>query len=77
MMLFGGGMLLLWLLLIGAVVVAVVGLGGRSPGPRTDTAEPAAKRLRDRSPEEILQERFAKGEIDREEYTDMRATLDL
>lgn len=60
---FGGGfMWIFWLLLIGFVVWALFGFGSRS--------EPA------RSPREVLDRRFAKGEIDESEYRDRRNALE-
>ena len=62
------GMVLLWAVLIGLVVWAVTRLlptrpngGGMQPGPET--------------PEEILDRRFARGEIDVETYQVQRAAL--
>jgi len=67
-----GGMVLGPLFMIGLVVLVVVavvymmrGLGGG------DGTQP-----RSRTPREILDERFAKGEIDREEYESRRALLE-
>jgi len=63
---FGGGfMWLFWILLIGVVLWAVwalVGSGGR----------PIDRR---RTPLEILEERYAKGEIDQQEYERIRRDL--
>ena len=56
------GMLLVWTLVIVGVVVLVRFLWTRSGG-----GESAAKR--------ILQERLARGEIDREEYQERLSTL--
>ncbi|RIK42989.1 MAG: hypothetical protein DCC55_06910 [Chloroflexi bacterium] len=72
MMFFGGGMLLFWLLVIGVIVAALGGLGVLSGRLRTDGDETASTRAK---PEEILQTRYARGEISREEYEQMRATL--
>jgi putative membrane protein len=74
-MMMGGGwliwlvILMLFVLLIGGVVAVVVwfiaqGSRGRSPGPaRQDEAL------------EILRQRYARGEIDREEFLQMREEL--
>lgn len=53
-------MLLFWGLIIGAIVALVRFLGGAGATGRA----PA----RQKGPEEILAERFARGEIDEEEY---------
>jgi putative membrane protein len=72
-MFFCGGMLLFWLLVIGVVVAALSGLGVLSGRPRADGGEtPTSTRA---TPEEILQSRYVRGEISREEYEQMRATL--
>jgi len=60
---FGGGfMWLIWIVLIFGIVWAV-------GGPRSST-EP-----RPRTPRELLDERFARGDIDEDEYRSRRATL--
>ena len=61
----GIGMLVLMALVLAAVVSLVVVLGRRGPQPPTpaDTAR------------RILDERFARGEIDREEYENRREAL--
>lgn len=64
---FGGPfMLVFWLLLVIAIVVFVKWLGaqGSPPGPR------------EKSPLEVLQDRYARGEIDREEYEGKRRDLE-
>ena len=55
------GMLLFWVLVVAAVVVAVRYLGNHDG--RTSNAPPAQ-----RTPEQILAERFAHGDIDDQEY---------
>jgi len=65
--LMGIGMLAFWWLVIAGVVLLVQQLG---PSRRTDDS-PAAPR----SPEELLAESFASGEIDGPEYGDRLATL--
>lgn len=70
---FGGG--ILWLLIIGAIVVIAVllvrdrGLGGGS------ATGPSTRRDQDKTPLEILEIRYAKGEIDEEEYEKKRRDL--
>jgi len=67
-MIFGGFMMILfWGAIIALVVLLVRWLGG---GPTHGPASP-----RHRTPLEILQERFAKGEIDKEEYEERRRLL--
>ena len=66
---FGGGfMWILWIVLIGVVIWAVVqavGSGQRQPPP-----QPPQK-----TPLQILEERYARGEISREEFERMKADL--
>ncbi|HSN10859.1 MAG TPA: hypothetical protein VLS51_01960 [Propionibacteriaceae bacterium] len=63
------GMVLVWLLLIGLVVFAVVRLlPGRAAGHRHSVPE-------QESPEEILDRRFARGDIDLETYQVQREAL--
>jgi len=60
---------LIWLFLFGLLIVGVVALLRRS-GNLGDVP-----RSRSQTPREILDERFAKGEIDKDEYEDRRKTL--
>jgi putative membrane protein len=75
MMWWGGGygmifgpliMILVLALVIAAIVVLIRWAGGQWPGGAHDQG---------RSPLDILKERYARGEIDREEYTRRRAEL--
>lgn len=59
----GGFMWLIWLVLILAIVWAI---GGLRPG----------RERSERSSRDLLDERFARGEIDEEEYHKRRAALD-
>ncbi len=69
---FGGGfMWLLWLLIIALVVWAVVAVAGG--GARRDASAPPAQPQR--SALEILEERYARGDIDREEFEEKKADL--
>jgi putative membrane protein len=64
----GLGMVLFWGLIILLVVLAVRGFGGF--GSRRDSAP-----LEEKTPLQLLQERYARGEIDKEEYEERRRTL--
>lgn len=69
---FGGGamgiwMILFWGLIIAAVVVLARGVGGRSAGSDSRVAE--------RTPLDILRERYARGEIDKNEFEQKRRDL--
>jgi putative membrane protein len=65
---FGGfGMILFWGLVIAGVVVLARSLGGFGSG--------AAPRGAERTPLEILRERYAKGEIDQREFEQKRRDL--
>ncbi|HID51826.1 MAG TPA: SHOCT domain-containing protein [Anaerolineae bacterium] len=71
-MLFGGLMMILfWGGLIALIVLAVRGLTG--VGSSTVTPAPASA---SNSALRILQERYARGEITKEEYEDMRRDLE-
>lgn len=63
----GLGMLLFWGLVIFAVVMLVRGFGGRSGF--------AGCHPRDKTPLDILAERYAKGEIDKSEFEQKRNDL--
>lgn len=73
-----GGMWFGWLLMIGfgvGVVVLVTWLVRLSaPGNMTDGVTPKSSG-ESRSALDMLQERYARGEISKEEYLDTRATL--
>jgi putative membrane protein len=64
--------LLLFLLLVGALLVAGFWLGGRNAGASGD-----GSRRRGDEPLEILRRRYAKGEITAEEYESMHEHLGL
>jgi putative membrane protein len=64
----GLGMVLFWGVIILVIVLAVRGFGGF--GSRRDYALPDEK-----TPLQILDERYARGEIDKEEYEERRRTL--
>ena len=63
----GFGMILVWVLIIGLVVVLVRAVAGGASGSSPD----GGKRAR-----QILDERFARGEIDQREYEEKRRLLD-
>ena len=63
----GIGMLLFWGLIIAAIVVLARGFGGKSEG-----SEP---RQREKTPLDILGERYARGEIGKAEYEEKRRDL--
>ncbi len=65
----GGFMWIVWLLLIGLVVWAVVQAVG-SGGSRSGTSQPPQK-----TPLQILEERYARGEIGRDEFERMKKDL--
>jgi len=65
-----GGMWLLWLVVIVAVVLAVLFVARVAAGSRGASAP-----SRGESAEEILRRRYARGEIDREDYQRMLADL--
>ena len=68
---FGPLMMLLFFAALVAVVVLVVrGLGGLHSGPHHGQMGPAG-----RTPLDILRERFARGEIDKEEFEERRRVL--
>ena len=65
----GIGMLLFWGLIIFAIVILARGFGGRSS---SGAIEP---RARDKTPLDILGERYARGEIDKAEFEQKRSDL--
>ncbi len=67
------GWLVMTLVMLAFWALVVFGVVALFRGVRPGEA-PRARR-RDRTPEEILDERFARGEIDAEEYTTRRDTL--
>jgi putative membrane protein len=62
-----GGMWLFWILLIVVVVVLVKALSGRTPDSAAERHE---------SPLEILEARYARGEINEEEFKRRRRELE-
>jgi putative membrane protein len=65
--------MMLWpIVVIGGIVLLVVPL---ARGSRTETPPAAWHDGRRQTPFDILRERFARGEIDRQEYEDRKALL--
>jgi len=64
----GIGMLLFWGLIIFGIVMLARGFGGTSSAGESSA--------RDRMPQDILGERYARGEIDKSEFTQKRRDLD-
>ncbi len=63
---FGGGfMWIFWIVLIVVIIALVRGLGGRDKVSVTDQ----------RTPLQLLDERYAKGEIDEQEYEQRKSKL--
>ena len=58
-------MVLIWGVIIGIIVLAVRGLSGRSSTGNTPTAQ------------DILRDRYARGEIDEDEFERRKAKLDM
>jgi putative membrane protein len=68
---FGGlGMILVWIVIIGAVVLLVGALAGGQWGGQWGGRGGGG-----RSARQVLDERFARGEIDRDEYEEKRRLL--
>ena len=65
----GIGMLLFWGLIIFGIVVLVRAFGG------TSGFAASQPRLRDKTPLDILAERYARGEIDKAEFEQKRSDL--
>ncbi|MFJ9869557.1 SHOCT domain-containing protein [Streptomyces sp. NPDC101165] len=64
---------IVWIVLLGLVVWAVVRLTQHSPG--RDSGPPGPGWQSRETPEEILDRRFASGEIDADTYTEARERL--
>ena len=67
MMFFGGWMWILWIVIIGLVVWGIIALVKHT----SSTSDTSQKR----SPLEIAGERYAKGEISKEEYEEIKKNL--
>ena len=66
----GIGMLLFWLLIIVGAVWLVSALVSHNASPATNAAAPMVE-----SPLDILKRRYAKGEINKEQFEEMKNTL--
>lgn len=78
-MMFGGGMLLGWLLPVVLLIVGAGWLVNSLSGSRQNSSGDSFGRAGDAPAEgagEILKRRYAQGEISREEYESMRAALE-
>jgi putative membrane protein len=64
---FGGGMIIVWLIIVGLVVWGIVALARRA-GSRTESSTR-------RSPLDIAGERYARGEITRDEFERIKKDL--
>ncbi len=67
MMFFGGWMIILWVVVVGLIVWGVVALAKRG----TSTSDTTQKR----DPLDIAKERYAKGEISKEELKEIKKNL--
>ena len=63
----GAGMWIFWILLIVVVVILIRALGGRGADSRAERRE---------SPLDVLKARYARGEIDEEEFERRRRELE-
>ena len=75
MMFFGGGMLIFWLLVLAVIIAAVGGLGGVLNRERHES-DAASQLPTSKSPQDVLRDRYARGEISQDEYQQMQATLE-
>lgn len=72
-MIFGPFMMIVLVIVIVLVaVLALRWLGGHGPGQAAASQMPPSK-----TPLDILKERFARGEIDREDYEERKRVLDI
>ena len=70
-----GGMLLGWLLPVILLGLGVMWLVNNSASRRSNGSDDFNSQSSQKTPESILKERYARGEITREEYQKMRRTL--
>lgn len=74
-MMFGGGMLLGWLLPVILLVLGGIWLFNNGTSARRSGGNDFSPRASGRTPDEILDERYARGEITQGEYKEMSETL--
>ncbi|MBI3958685.1 MAG: SHOCT domain-containing protein [Chloroflexi bacterium] len=74
-MMFGGGMLLGWLLPVILLVLGGMWLFNNATPSRRSGSDDFSPRTRDKSAAEILDERYARGEITQSEYKEMAEAL--
>jgi uncharacterized membrane protein len=74
-MMFGGGMLLGWLLPVILLILGGAWLFNNSTGARRAGNDDISPRTRTKTPTEILDERYARGEITQSEYKEMAEAL--
>ena len=74
-MMFGGGMLLGWLFPVLLLVLGVIWLFNNGTSASSTRNNEFSPRNGGKTPEEILRERYAKGEITQTEFKEMSETL--
>ncbi len=67
MMFFGGWMIIVWIVIIGLIVWGVIALVKHSSSATNTSQKP--------EPLEIAKERYAKGEISKQEYEEIKKNL--
>lgn len=76
---FGGiGMILVilfWVVLIAAAIWFVARLFPQMAGGQPPSGSESSRELQSPSPENILKERYARGELSKEQYEEMRRTI--
>lgn len=70
-----GGMFLFWLIPLVLLIIGVGWLFGNRNPDRTGSMDTPQRRS-ETTPQEILRERYARGEITKEEFEEMRSTLE-
>ena len=74
-MFFGGGMFIVWLLVLFGIVAAFIGWGSFAVRNRQDNSAALGQPPAKDTPEDILRARYARGEINQAEYLQMKETL--
>jgi putative membrane protein len=75
MWLWGAGLIILVLLLVGGLVWAMVAATANRPTPAGDRPVDGARPAPASTARQILEERYARGELDTEEYRERLQTL--